>query len=123
MQVVTLKNELHAQLQQLPIALRNLEISLSIDQAKYENLLRLKPIIEQKKALESTLPGKEKNLQMLQKQLSDCRIETKAIELRITEPSLRLDRINIIMPDVKLLEEVMREVLSLQANINNLLVI
>lgn len=117
-----MKAELHTQLQQLPITLQNLELSVKNDQTKYENLLLLKPIIEQKEALELALPAKEKNLRILEKQLSKCRIEINSIELRVTEPSLRLERINIIMADAKLLDEVVREITSLQSNINNLLV-
>lgn len=106
----------------LPGNITRLQAALKTEQSKYSNLLRLHPIIEQKADLEMKLPAKEKNYQDLQKHIADVCIEYESTQLLLSEPTLKQEYINSIMPDIILLEEGMKEIASLRSNIDELMV-
>lgn len=100
-----------------------MQATLKTEQTKYDNLLRLHPIIEQRNDLEIKLPAKEKNYQDLQKHIADVCIEHESTQLLLTEPSLKQEYINSIMSDIILMDEGIKEIVSLRSNIDQLMVI
>ncbi|KAI9588645.1 hypothetical protein GQX74_004490 [Glossina fuscipes] len=115
-----LSSDLTDEIQHLPQNIQKSEMLLKTEQKKYENLLHLKPILEKVTLLEKDLPGKEKQLKDIQRQLTDLANESENFQMLLAEPTFTMDLASSMMGDMSLLDEALKDVIRLKAEINSL---
>uniref|UniRef100_A0A1B0AQ80 Zinc-hook domain-containing protein n=1 Tax=Glossina palpalis gambiensis TaxID=67801 RepID=A0A1B0AQ80_9MUSC len=115
-----LSSDLTDEIQHLPQNIQKSEMLLKTEQKKYENLLHLKPILEKVTLLEKDLPGKEKQLKDIQRQLTDLANECENFQMLLAEPTFTMDLASSMMGDMSLLDEALKDVIRLKAEINSL---
>uniref|UniRef100_A0A1A9WRR6 Zinc-hook domain-containing protein n=1 Tax=Glossina brevipalpis TaxID=37001 RepID=A0A1A9WRR6_9MUSC len=115
-----LTSDLSDEIQHLPQNIKKAEMLLKTEQKKYENLLHLKPIFEKVALLEKDVPEKEKKLKDIQKQLTDLANESENFQILLAEPTFTLELVGSMMGDMSLLDEALKDVTRLKAEINSL---
>uniref|UniRef100_A0A1A9V356 Zinc-hook domain-containing protein n=1 Tax=Glossina austeni TaxID=7395 RepID=A0A1A9V356_GLOAU len=115
-----LSSDLTDEIQHLPQNIKKSEMLLKTEQKKYENLLHLKPILEKVTLLEKDLPGKEQKLKDIQRELTDLTNESETFQMLLAEPTFTMDLASSMMGDMSLLDEALKDVIRLKAEINSL---
>uniref|UniRef100_A0A1B0FGD5 Rad50/SbcC-type AAA domain-containing protein n=1 Tax=Glossina morsitans morsitans TaxID=37546 RepID=A0A1B0FGD5_GLOMM len=119
-QASKLSSDLTDEIQHLPQNIKKTEMLLKTEQKKYENLLHLKPILEKVTLLEKDLPGKEQKLKDIQRELTDLANESETFQMLLAEPTFTMDLASSMMGDMSLLDEALKDVIRLKAEINSL---
>lgn len=93
---------------------------LKAEQKKYEGLLQLKPLIEKVSRLEADIPLGKEELKKVGEELAECTNNVESLQVLLAEPTIKLDLANSMLGDMSLLDEALKELSRLEADVTKL---
>lgn len=109
-QVGDLTSELADEIRRLPENIKRTELTLKSEQKKLEQLLSIQPMTTRLEALKTDVPKNKEKLKETEERLSSAMNDGEALEISIAEPNSKIDLANLMLGDMSLLDEALKDV-------------
>jgi DNA repair protein RAD50 len=115
-----LKQKLADEIRDLPDKLRRVRWNLEIEQKNCDKLMAVGAQIEKAAKLKETIPQLKTSLRTVEEGVSNASIAVKNYELQLTEAKQKQQMVNLMLGDMSLMDEIMRNTLELKHEVEDL---
>lgn len=119
-QVGDLTSELSDEIRRLPENIKRTELTLKAEQKKLEQLLVIQPMTTRLNALKTDIPKNKEKLKETEDNLSIALSDAETFQISMAEPSSNADLANIMLGDMSVLDEALKDVVRIQQELATL---
>lgn len=118
--MIDLSSELSDEIRRLPETIKRTELTLKTEQKKLEQLLSIQPMTVRSETLRVDIPKCKDKLKETEERLSTARSDAEMLECSIAEPKSNIDLANLMLGDMSVLDEALKDVAKIQQELNGL---
>ncbi len=119
-EVGDLSTELSDEIRRLPENIKRTELILKSEQKKLEQLLSIQPMTVRSVTLKTDIPKNKEKLKETEERLSTAMNDAEMLEISIAEPKSNIDLANLMLGDMSVLDEALKDVARMQLELNTL---
>lgn len=113
-QVGDLTSELADEIRRLPENIKRTELTLKTEQKKLEQLLSIQPMTVRLVVLKTDIPKNKEKLKETEERLSTAMNDAETLQISVAEPKSNSDLANIMLGDMSVLDEALKDVARIQ---------
>lgn len=119
-QIGDLTAELSDEIRRLPENIKRTELTLKAEQKKLEQLLLVQPMTNRLDALKTDIPKNKAKLKETEESLSTAMNDAEMLQISIAEPTSNADLANVMLGDMSVLDEALKDVARIQLELTTL---